>query len=128
VAVGECALVEQRPRAGVTDFGSAGCVVRNVVPRVRPPVYCVKPGSLEGPYHVQLQLHAKVSRNNHPQKPGSAAFGPKVTLATRFRGFLPYIFAGLLPPPQVGPTWHPFGGPRDRVHRGIRVIRGCGLS
>jgi hypothetical protein len=26
------------------DFRSTGCVVRNVVPRVRPPDYCVKPG------------------------------------------------------------------------------------
>jgi hypothetical protein len=50
---------------------------------------------------MHLRLHAKISCNKYHERPGSAVFVPKVTLTTPFRGLLPYIFAGLLPLPQL---------------------------
>jgi hypothetical protein len=54
-----------------------------------------------GPRKEISALHAKISRRNIHKKPGSAVFVLKLTPATHFRGSLPYIFGGLLPPPLL---------------------------
>jgi hypothetical protein len=50
---------------------------------------------------VEFVARKDFTQQNSHKRPGSALFVPKVTLGTRFRGSLPYIFPGLLPLPQV---------------------------
>jgi hypothetical protein len=74
------------------DLRPAGWVVRNVVPRIRPPVCCVKPRVAGTLRYMQPALHAKVSRNKHPQKARIGGFGAKTYASNSFLRVLTVYF------------------------------------
>jgi hypothetical protein len=87
----------------IIDPDSLGraAILRNVIPHVRPLVCCVKHGSSDRFMEPQFGCTQRFHATNVRKRPGSAVFTLKLTLATHFRGSLPYIFPGLLPLPRV---------------------------
>jgi hypothetical protein len=95
-------LIRDGLAGGPSKLRAARWVVCNVIPRVRPPVCCVKPGRLGRFITCNTSCTQRFNATNIHKEPGPAVFAPKVTLATSFQGSLPYIFAGLLPLPHAG--------------------------
>ena len=91
-------------RPAVAASGSAGCVVRNVVPRVRHRVYYVKPGCLKRLIAFNSSCTQRFHATSMHKCPKPGPLAPKSTAKSHPQGSLPYIFAGLMPLPQQAPA------------------------
>jgi hypothetical protein len=77
---------ENRRASGRLSSGPARCIVRNAVPRLRPPLYCVKYGGLDRFITCKAYCTAMFSCNKYPQKPDFAACVRKITPTRLFQG------------------------------------------